>query len=101
MKKSCRNVRSRASYFPLTLCPYDLRAWFGLLDTSISKVLFILKYCIVLDGSYYIFSDLALLAPNLRNIPNSQVIRHHRSQLLFVSLPGVGDVKIRLKYQRG
>ena len=27
-------------------------------------------HCIVLDGSYYIFSDLALLAPNLRSIPN-------------------------------
>ena len=30
----------------------------------------VLMYCIVLDGSYYIFSDLALLAPNLRSIPN-------------------------------
>ena len=58
---------------PLTLCsrgPYDQRAWFGLLDTSINKVLFILMYCIELDGSYHLFSYLALLAPNLRSIPN-------------------------------
>ena len=73
MKNWCEYVRSRASCFPLTLSsrrPYDLRAWLGLLDTSINKVLFILMYCIVLDDSYYIFSDLALLAPNLRSIPN-------------------------------
>ena len=51
------NIRSRASYFSLTLSskrPYDLRAWLGLLDTSINKVLFIWIFCsiIVLDGSY-------------------------------------------------
>ena len=63
--------------------------------------MFILMYCIVLDGSYDIFPDLALLAPNLRSIPNFSVIRHHRSQLLFLSLLGVEDVKIHLKYQRG